>query len=376
MKKGAIKEGGTFMAKQIQFKRIEGLDFARALAMFGMLIVNFKIIMGAAGNGPDWLIWFTGLFEGRASATFVTLAGIGVALMTRKARDGAELSIIKENRVKLWKRSAFLFTLGLLLYVADWTGDILHYYGVYMLIASFLIVASTKRMIILSSLFLITSQILQVTMNYLKGWHPEQLFMEYLDFWTIEGFIRNLLFNGYHPVFPWVCFFLLGMIFGRLDLSKKAVRNKMLYISLFSLITIEVLSKVLMRLSLSVLDGNSAEFLFQTGPIPPNILYILSNSASAIIVIVASIYIVEKFAGQWLIKSLIQTGQLTLTHYVSHVFIGVSILALFNRLENQTLAFSLVFTILFFVASIFFSVLWRNKFKRGPIEWVMRKMTD
>ncbi|MFF2793814.1 DUF418 domain-containing protein [Lysinibacillus xylanilyticus] len=361
------------MTEPLQSKRIEGLDFARALAMFGMLIVNFKIIMGAVGNGPEWLIWFTGLFEGRASATFVTLAGIGVALMTRKARNGGDLSTIK---VKLWKRSAFLFVLGICLYVADWTGDILHYYGVYMLIASFLIIASTKFMIIISSLFLITSQILQVTMNYLKGWHPKQPFMEYLDFWTIEGFIRNLLLNGYHPTFPWICFFLLGMILGRLDLSKKSVRNKMLYFSLFLLITIEVLSKVLMRLSLSVLDGNSAEFLFQTGPIPPNIFYMLSNSASAIIVIVASIYIVEKFAGQWLIKSLIQTGQLTLTHYVSHVFIGVGILALLNRLENQTLAFSLLFTILFFVASILFSVLWCKKYKRGPIEWVMRKITN
>ncbi|MBG9455817.1 membrane protein [Lysinibacillus sphaericus] len=364
------------MSEQLQSKRIEGLDFARALAMFGMLIVNFKIIMGAAGNGPDWLIWFTGLFEGRASATFVTLAGIGVALMTRKARNSGELSSIKENREKLWKRSAFLFILGLLLYVAGWTGDILHYYGVYMLIASFLIVASTKRMIILSSLFLITSQVLQVTMNYMNGWHPDRPFMEYIDFWTIDGFIRNLLFNGYHPVFPWVCFFLLGMLLGRLDLSKKAVRNKMLFISIILLVTTEVLSKVLMRLSLSVLDGNSAEFLFQTGPIPPNILYVISNSASAVIVIVTSIYIVDKFAGRWLIKSLIQTGQLTLTHYVSHVFIGVGILALFNWLENQTLAFSLVFTLLFFVASILFSVLWRNKFKRGPIEWIMRKMTN
>ncbi|MFJ5564954.1 DUF418 domain-containing protein [Lysinibacillus xylanilyticus] len=364
------------MIKQLQSKRIEGLDFARALAMFGMLIVNFKIIMGAVGNGPEWLIWFTGLFEGRASATFVTLAGIGVALMTRKARNGGDLSTIKENKVKLWKRSAFLFVLGLCLYVADWTGDILHYYGVYMLIASFLIIVSTKFMIIISSLFLITSQILQVTMNYLKGWHPEQPFMEYLDFWAIDGFIRNLLFNGYHPVFPWICFFLLGMILGRLDLSKKAVRNKMLYISLFLLITIEVLSKVLMRLSLSVLDGNSAEFLFQTGPIPPNILYMLSNSASAIIVIVASIYIIENFPSHWLTKSLIKTGQLTLTHYVSHVFIGVGILALLNRLENQTLAFSLLFTILFFVASILFSVLWCKKYKRGPIEWVMRKITN
>ncbi|MGE7674582.1 DUF418 domain-containing protein [Lysinibacillus sp. NPDC094403] len=364
------------MIKQVQSKRIEGLDFARALAMFGMLIVNFKIIMGAVGNGPEWLIWFTGLFEGRASATFVTLAGIGVALMTRKARNGGDFSTIKENKVKLWKRSAFLCVLGLCLYVADWTGDILHYYGAYMLIASFLIVASTKFMIIISSLFLITSQILQVTMNYLKGWHPEQPFMEYLDFWTIEGFIRNLLFNGYHPVFPWICFFLLGMILGRLNLSKKVVRNKMLYISLFLLITIEVLSKVLMRLSLLVLDSNSAAFLFQTGPIPPNIFYMLSNSASAIIVIVASIYIVENFPSHWLTKSLIQTGQLTLTHYVSHVFIGVGILALLNRIENQTLAFSLLFSILFFVASILFSVLWCRKYKRGPIEWAMRKITN
>lgn len=213
-------------------------------------------------------------------------------------------------------------------------------------------------------------------MNYLKGWHPEQLFMEYLDFWTIEGFLRNLLFNGYHPVFPWICFFLLGMILGRLDLSMKAVRNKMLYISIVLLITIEVLSKVLIRLSLLVLDGNSAEFLFQTGPIPPNIFYMLSNSASAIIVIVASIYIVENFPSHWLNKSLIQTGQLTLTHYVSHVFIGVGILTLLNRLENQSLAFSLVFTLLFFVASILFSVLWSRKFKRGPIEWAMRKITN
>jgi len=131
-----------------------------------------------------------------------------------------------------------------------------------------------------------------------------------------------------------------------------------------------------MRLSLSVLDGNSAEFLFQTGPIPPNIFYMLSNSASAIIVIVVSIYIIENFPSHWLTKSLIQTGQLTLTHYVSHVFIGVGILALLNRLENQTLAFSLLFTTLFFVVSILFSVLWRKKYKLGPIEWVMRKITN
>ncbi|MDQ0177823.1 putative membrane protein YeiB [Bacillus chungangensis] len=82
------------MTKHSQYKRIEGLDFARALAMFGMLIVNYTIIMGAGGNGPYWLVWFTELFEGRASAAFVVLAGIGVALMTRKARNGGSPSFI------------------------------------------------------------------------------------------------------------------------------------------------------------------------------------------------------------------------------------------------------------------------------------------
>lgn len=36
-------------------RRIIGLDFARAWAMFGMLIVNFMVITGAEGNGPPWL---------------------------------------------------------------------------------------------------------------------------------------------------------------------------------------------------------------------------------------------------------------------------------------------------------------------------------
>ncbi|GAF19069.1 membrane protein [Bacillus sp. JCM 19046] len=59
--------------------RMEGLDLARALAMFGMILVNFMIVTGAKGNGHPLLVGFTNLFEGRAAATFVTLAGIGIA---------------------------------------------------------------------------------------------------------------------------------------------------------------------------------------------------------------------------------------------------------------------------------------------------------
>lgn len=364
------------MAKhQITNERIEGLDFARALALFGMFVVNYQVIVGAEGNGSGWLIWFTELFQGRASAAFVLLAGIGISLMTRKARNG-DSDLIRKNKKNIWKRSAFLFLLGMVLYAVGWTGDILHYYGVFMFIASFLIAASTKIIIIICSLFGLTAQIMLVTCNYLNGWDLNKPFIEYTDFWTVEGYLRNLLFNGYHPIFPWICFFLIGMIIGRLDLTNKIIIKKIGIISLVLLIFSEFISRILLQTSLRLLDVESATFLFQTGPIPPNLFYLISNTSSAVLVIAISIYVTRNFSGNWLINAFVKTGQLTLTHYVSHVFVGIGILVLLKRSVNQTLGFSLIFSNLFFVGSILFSIIWRKKFKRGPIELIMRKLVN
>ncbi|MFJ7732525.1 DUF418 domain-containing protein [Lysinibacillus sp. NPDC097231] len=228
----------------------------------------------------------------------------------------------------------------------------------------------------LTSVLLMITQTLQVIFNYMAGWDPQHFFLEYLDFWTVEGFLRNLFFNGYHPVLPWICFFFIGLILGRLDLTNDTVRKRLLVAGLSITVLTEFMSKVLMNVTTkSVLDADSAWFLFETGPIPPNIFYIVSNTATALIVIVGSIYIAEKFAEHGLVRAIINTGQLTLTHYVSHVFIGIGILIVFDRLDNQTLAFSLLYACLFFIGSMLFSVRWRRKYRRGPIELMMRKIS-
>lgn len=59
--------------------RLEGLDLARYLAFVGMVIVNFKIAMGAE-NEQGVVGFLTSALEGRAAATFVVLAGIGLGL--------------------------------------------------------------------------------------------------------------------------------------------------------------------------------------------------------------------------------------------------------------------------------------------------------
>ncbi|WP_426334839.1 hypothetical protein ACN9MH_14815 [Paenibacillus silvae] len=67
---------------------------ARALAVIGMILVNYKLAMDPQAAEPGWLHATTGILEGRASALFVILAGIGVSLMTAKARASEEETLI------------------------------------------------------------------------------------------------------------------------------------------------------------------------------------------------------------------------------------------------------------------------------------------
>ncbi len=58
--------------------RLIGLDIARYFAFIGMVIVNFDVAMsyGVQSNG-GFFNELIGQLQGRASATFVVLAGIG-----------------------------------------------------------------------------------------------------------------------------------------------------------------------------------------------------------------------------------------------------------------------------------------------------------
>jgi len=85
--------------------RLEGLDLARYIAFVGMVIVNFKIAMGAEGDDGVLGLLTTAL-EGRAAATFVVLAGIGLGL--------AGLKGIDQTIVVTVKRALFLLVIGLL----------------------------------------------------------------------------------------------------------------------------------------------------------------------------------------------------------------------------------------------------------------------
>jgi len=352
-------------------KRITALDCARAWAIFGMIIVNYKLAMEAQNDGSVWLRTIANLFEGRASALFVVLAGIGVSLMTTKARSSMDKEIIRQSRKSLFRRSIFLFTMGILLLFMGWSADILHYYAVFMIVASVLITVSDRLILTLFVVILLASQSFLIMFDYSTGWNST--FHEYIGLWTIEGFIRNLLFNGFHPIFPWLCFFLIGMWLGRKRWLYKMNRLRVLFYSLSGTVVLEGTSYGLIKGTSSILDIESANYLFTTKPMPPTMLYVLSATCLAVAVITISFYVVEQFGHLRLTQALVNTGQLSLTHYIGHVIIGLGFLEMVDYLENGSLSFSIAYGCVYFLLAMIFSFVWRKWITRGPVELIMRR---
>src|SRR5690349_14458832 len=54
--------------------RIVGYDLARALAILGMFLVHFPLVMARDLTRPASLAWVPRALDGRAAATFVVLA--------------------------------------------------------------------------------------------------------------------------------------------------------------------------------------------------------------------------------------------------------------------------------------------------------------
>jgi len=355
-------------------KRIVGVDLARALAIIGMIIVNFKSVFGEEGS--DLLKSIAGIFDGKAAATFVVLAGVGLAFMSNRAVRENNLGKLRTARHRILKRAVFLFVIGLS-YLVLWPADILHFYGIYMLLALPFIGRTDKSMLLAAAGLIFSYPLLLLAFDYDAGWDFTTL--EYLDFWTLSGFFRNLLYNGFHPVLPWAAFLLFGLWFGRQDLQHTAFLKKAFWTGGGVFLTMQLLSFGALAL---FSEGDPAiweelALLFGTSPMPPLPIYMINGIAAAVTIICACILLTRRYPTSRLLDALVKTGQLALTFYVAHVVVGIGIVEVFlaKPLGSYSIAFSLGYAFLFSLGCVLFAASWRKHRKAGPLEWVMRKIT-
>lgn len=351
-------------------KRIIGIDMARAIAVIGMIIVNFKTVFGT--QGTDWLKTIASIFDGKAAAIFVVLAGVGLALMTNTAYKNKDKQRLKTRKIQIAKRALLLFIIGLS-YISIWPADILHFYGIYMLTCLLFIPLKPKYILYAVCLSITLFPLLLIGFNYETGWDFNTL--TYLDLWTVNGFIRHMFFNGFHPVIPWSAFMLFGLWLGRQDLKNPLYLKRLLKISSITWICIQIVSKSLLSV-LTTDELNTLSPLFGTDPMPPLPLYMLNGISVATLIITSCILIAERYKQTLFIQALYKTGQLALTFYVAHVIIGMGVIEWFGWIPfgEYSIAFSFIYALLFSLLCILFSVYWLKYKTYGPLEWIMKKL--
>ncbi|MEM9381970.1 MAG: heparan-alpha-glucosaminide N-acetyltransferase domain-containing protein [Planctomycetota bacterium] len=351
--------------------RQTGLDVARGLAVAGMAIVNFDLAL-SDGSGPAWLGAAIESVQGRASALFVVLAGVGLVLLGRSR--GAR------TRRTVLRRGLVLFTAGTLL-LPLWPADILHFYGAWFLLAAPLLgpegrgpstvfcAAAATAVVALFPALLVAG------VDYERHWNFETL--EYAGLFTADGFPRHVLFNGFHPTVPWFSFVLLGMAVARWVLDPRRSALPLAAAAAAVAVATETAAPYAVAAA-----GRELGPLFDTASIPPGPPYVVAAGATAVAVLALCVAAGRRPA-RWRAtraarEVLGAAGRCALSLYVLHVVTGIVPPHLvagdagppaWSRAQVAT--WWAIWCALAFGGATWLA----RRGKAGPLEWLFRRVT-
>lgn len=343
--------------------RLLGLDVARFLAFVGMVVVNFRLVVAPAATEPAWMVTLASSFEGRAAALFVVLAGVGLGLAAARAETGFRSVVLL--------RAAFLLVLGLVNAVI-FPPDILHYYVFYFVLGAVCLRRGPRTLLALAAGVVALFPCALVLFDYDRGWDWQTL--DYEGFWTARGFVRNLLFNGWHPVVPWAAFLLVGMALSRLRLERRRAQLALLGAGAGAAVIAEAVAAALGRTPLAA-DPEIRDAFLTTSMIPPTPLYMIAGTGVAAACIGACLLATPLLRAAGVLDLLATAGRQTLTLYIAHIVLGMGALEALGYLESGRAAVAGAAAGAFCVASIAWAWTWSRWSAHGPLEWLLRRMT-
>ena len=366
---GLLVPTSTF-ADTAPSSRLAGPDVVRAVALIGVVVMNFHgylilrdIEAGGEHSPSGWFDELVDPWNGplatRFAATFVLVAGVGVTLLTRRTVDPVRIG---EMRWRLVRRGVLLYLVGLLL-EQIWPGTIIVYYGVMFVLAAGVFTWRT-RWIVAAGIGTATGSTALRSWQYVRerdGSSTRWLTSPGDN--SVRRYVFDVFVNGTHPLLPWFSFLCAGIVLGRI-LPSPWWRRTTAVVGL-------ALASVAGLLSVVAAGGDGlVAVVFSTNPYDRSIVYVASALGTAMVAYAAIDWLAGRFAAPT--DPLRRAGQLTLSLYLAHVLVFNLTVDWLGWIEPAGTSSALLFAAGFWVGAIAVATWWQRRFGRGPAEYVYR----
>ena len=361
--------------------RLPGLDVARAVALIGVVTLNYHGYLNGRHHSPKRSYVervfdpLDGPLSTRFASVFVLVAGMGVTLMTNRSRLSGDIAAIRSDRWRLARRGLLLYSSGLLIEWI-WNGTILVYYGAFFMVAALLFTLRLRWIVLLGTCAALAGagiawfRIAQELKGHDTSWLEPAVTSP-----------RNLVlrtFVGYtHPLLPWLAFLCAGIAIGRfLPLSKQR-RARIIFCGVSMFAVTYLVNYVGLRWATDnfVSNDHSARrwrILLSTGPFDRGLLYTIGTLGSSLVSFCALAWLADRFAHAGATQLLRHAGQMTLTLYVCHILVFNAVVHWWHLVRPTGLDTALVLSAAFWVFAIMLGGLWHRVAGVGPLERLYR----
>jgi uncharacterized protein len=363
----ALTERALPPVGHIVSRRLPGPDVVRAVALIGVVVMNFHGYLvlddrSGDGVGSGWAAelfhpW-SGPLSTRFAATFVLVAGVGVTLLTRSATGDRDR--IVAMRWRLARRGVLLYVVGLLLDVI-WPGTIIPYYGAMFVVAAAIFTLRSRWIIAIGFAAALAGWTIRLWRFHREDQGHDMRWLTAPGEGSIRRYVFDVAINGTHPLLPWLAFLCAGIVLGRclaIDWWRPVTIGA--GVALYTLATIVGSARA----------TPIQRVLLSTDPFERGGLYICSALGTALVAYACVDWAAERFPRG--LDPLRRAGQMTLTLYLAHVLVFNLVVHWLGWIRPTGLDVSLAFALGFWAIAIAAAAAWQRRFGIGPAERVYR----
>lgn len=340
-----------------------GIDIAYIIALMGIIcsITIFTVgsKIGLLDHGSYYVIF--DFFP----ALFFFLNGLTITLTMRDRR-------VSSKRIVSYvtKRGSVLFLIGLL-FVTMMPMNIILICGVFYFLVPLFTDWNNTILRILALLLAVSSVLLlNLDVQARAVFFPFEL--QGLGFRHLFGFV---FYNGYFSIFPWITFFVLGMLHGRGKLHVGGILPPSTLIALVLIFLSFYINDFLDTVYGSERTNLSGFTSFVTKKFYLPAFYIFTYSS---IVILLNL-LMFAFQGVVLQGKLRNIQYLVAAKYsilLFHILSIALVIALFSKVIFYKTWLLLVTTLIVLIASLAFTLFWRKRVSENtPVEWLIKRIS-